>query len=282
MAPFVFVTDLHGNRRKYERTLALAKELGAFAVINGGDLFPHGRMHEEQARFIREFLDPHFARYQAEGIRHLGFPANDDLRVHDPLFEAACGKYPLVENLAGRRVPVGPHDFIGMNLVTDFPFRLKDRARMDARDFTFPPQFGGGILSVPGGWKEIPDWTSYAGTLPTIGEELSRLPGPRDPGRAVYVLHGPPAGLGLDVCRGGVAVGSTATLQFLELRQPLLSLHGHIHESPDESGVWKASIGRTVCIQPGQAAGGLTVVVGDLETMRFERRIIDVDGPGGR
>ncbi|PWB67134.1 MAG: phosphoesterase [Deltaproteobacteria bacterium] len=274
MGTFLFVTDLHGSRWKYERTLGLAEELRAELVVNGGDMFPHGRLHEEQARFLRDFLDPLFARYQAAGIRHLGLTANDDLRAHDPLFESVCGKYPLVGNLAGRCIAVGPHEFIGMNLVTDFPFRLKDRARMDARDFRFPPQSGRGILSIPGGWEEIPDWPAYAGTLPTIEEELTRLPEPRDPARAVYVLHGPPSGLGLDVCRGGAAVGSPATLAFLEKRQPLLSLHGHIHESPEVSGAWKATIGRTVCIQPGQSADGLAVVVGHLETMTFERRIL--------
>jgi Icc-related predicted phosphoesterase len=274
MGTFLFVTDLHGSRWKYERTLDLAVELRAGLVVNGGDMFPHGRLHEEQERFLRDFLDPLFARYQAAGIRHLGLTANDDLRAHDPLFDAVCGKYPLVENLAGRRIAVGTHEFIGLNLVTDFPFRLKDRARMDTRDFAFPPQPGRGILSTPGGWEEIPDWPAYARSLPTIEEELSRLPEPRDSARAVYVLHGPPSGLGLDVCRGGAAVGSPATRAFLERRQPLLSLHGHIHESPEESGSWKATIGRTVCIQPGQSADGLTVVAGDLETMRFERRVL--------
>jgi Icc-related predicted phosphoesterase len=274
MGIFLYVTDLHGSPWKYERTLALARELGAFLVINGGDMFPHGRLHDVQARFLREFLDPQFALYQAAGIRHLGFPANDDLQAHDPLFEAICGKYPLVENLAGRRFAIDPYDFIGMNLVTDFPFRLKDRARMDSSGAAFPPQFGGAILSLPTGWKEIPDWPAYARTLPTIEEELFRLPEPRNPDHAVYVLHGPPSGLGLDVCRGGAAVGSAATRKFLEQRQPLLSLHGHIHESPEESGVWKAKVGRTLCIQPGQSADGLTVVVGDLEAMTFERRIV--------
>lgn len=274
MKPLLFVTDLHGSRWKYERTLALAREAGAFLVVNGGDMFPHGRMHDEQARFVREFLDPHFAQYQAAGIRHLGLTANDDLRTHDPLFEAACAKHPLVGNLAGRRISVGPHEFLGMNLVTDFPFRLKDRARMDARDFVFPPQFGGGILSLPDGWEEIPDWPAYAGTLPTIEEELASLPAPSDPSRAVYVIHGPPSGLSLDVCRGGARVGSAATLRFLAEKQPLLSLHGHIHESPEESGVWKAAVGRTVVIQPGQSTAGLTVVYGNLETMEFERRVV--------
>lgn len=277
MRTFLYVTDLHGNRRKYERAFALAVETGAGMVINGGDMFPHGRMHEDQERFLREFLDPHFARYQAAGIRHFGFPANDDLRVHDALFAGLCSRYPLVENLAGRKVTAGSFEFLGFNLVTDFPFRLKDRARMDSANSVLPPQSGSGILSLPGGWEEIPDWESHVRTLPTIEEELDRLPAPEDPGRAVYVIHGPPAGLGLDVVRGGRPVGSPATARFIERVRPRLTLHGHIHESPEESGVWQSRLGDTVCIQPGQSTAGLTVVVGDFEEMRFERRILPVD-----
>lgn len=274
MAPFLFVTDLHGNRRRFERTLALARETGARLIVNGGDMFPHGRMHEEQARFIREFLDGHLAECQDAGIRYFAMAANDDLRAHDPLLDEICARYPLAENIAGRLVSADGYDFIGFNLVTDFPFRLKDRARMDSRDFVFPPQLGGGLLSIPGGWEEIADWPGHARTLPTIEEELAALPTPADPLRAVYVLHGPPAQLGLDVVRGGSAVGSAATLSFLEKTQPLLSLHGHIHESPEESGKWKNAVGRTVCIQPGQSPTGLTVVLGDLRAMTFERRVI--------
>ena len=277
MGPLLYVTDLHGNRQKYERTLALAVETGAWLVVNGGDMFPHGRTHGDQERFLREFLDPHFAKYQEAGIRYFGFPANDDLRTHDPQLDAICSRFPLVENFAGRKIPAGPYEFVGFNLVSDFPFRLKDRARMDDREFAFPVQFGTGILSRPGGWEEIPDWKAYARTLPTIEEELAALPAPDDPGRAVYVIHGPPAGLGLDVVRGGQPVGSPATTRFLKTVRPRLSLHGHIHESPEESGVWMASVGKTVCIQPGQSTTGLTVVVGDLEEMRFERRILPVD-----
>lgn len=274
MARFVFVTDLHGNRQKFERTLAFAREAGAGLIVNGGDMLPHGRMHEEQARFIREFLDPHIERCADAGIRYLFLPANDDLRVHDPLLDEICRRHPLAQNIAGRCVRIQGYDFIGFNLVTDFPFRLKDRARRDAADFVFPPQLGTGLLSEPGGWEEIPDWPAYARSLPTIEEELAALPAPEDAGRAVFVIHGPPAGLGLDVVRGGAQVGSGATRRFLEKVQPLLALHGHIHESPEESGVWKSAVGRTVCIQPGQSASGLTVVTGDLRTMSFERRVI--------
>ncbi len=277
MGPLLYVTDLHGNRKKYERTLSLAVETGAWLVVNGGDMFPHGRMHEDQAAFLSEFLDPHFAKYQAAGIRHFGFPANDDLRVHDPQFDAICAQYPLVENLAGRKVAAGPYEFIGFNLVTDFPFRLKDRARRDSAEFVFPRQSGGAILSRPGGWEQIPDWEACARTLPTIEEELAALPEPADPGRAVYVIHGPPAGLGLDIVWGGQPVGSPATTRFLETVKPLLSLHGHIHESPEESGVWMARMGETVCIQPGQSHAGLTVVLGNLEERTFDMRVLPVD-----
>ena len=277
MGAFLYVTDLHGDRRKYERTFALAVETGAWLVINGGDMLPHGRMHEDQERFLREFLDPLFARYQAAGIRHFGLPANDDLSAHDPLFDGICSRYPLVENLARRKVAAGPYEFLGFDLVTDYPFRLKDRARMDSKEFVLPVQFGRGLLSRPGGWEEIADWEAHARSLPTIGQELAALPAPGDPDRAVYVIHGPPAGLGLDIVRGGQPVGSSATARFIETVQPLLTLHGHIHESPEESGVWQGRLGKTVCLQPGQSAAGLTVVVGNLEKMRFERRILPVD-----
>ena len=73
---------------------------------------------------------------------------------------------------------------------------------------------------------------------PTIEQELDALPAAADPARAVYVLHGPPSGKGLDRIRGGGHAGSAATLAFLTRVQPLLSLHGHIHESPEESDVW--------------------------------------------
>jgi Icc-related predicted phosphoesterase len=49
-----------------------------------------------------------------------------------------------------------------------------------------------------------------------------------------------------------------------------LSLHGHIHESPEVSGRWYAKLGRTICIQPGQL-DEFTYVTIDLSTMKFDR-----------
>ena len=79
--------------------------------------------------------------------------------------------------------------------------------------------------------------------------------------RPIFNLHVPPYDSGLDtaneinpdltvVFKSGqpnpIPVGSTAVRQLIEEYQPLLALHGHIHESRGE-----ARIGRTLCINSG-------------------------------
>jgi Icc-related predicted phosphoesterase len=70
--------------------------------------------------------------------------------------------------------------------------------------------------------------------------------GVKDPGKAIFSLHVPPLGTGLDlaprldedlrmVMTGGgpemIPVGSTATRDAIIKYRPLIGLHGHIHES---------------------------------------------------
>jgi Icc-related predicted phosphoesterase len=86
-----------------------------------------------------------------------------------------------------------------------------------------------------------------------------------NPADAIFNIHVPPRDSSLDtafevdeelryVTRGGrpheIATGSSAVRQIIEEAQPLLSLHGHIHES---KGV--TTIGRTVAINPGSDYG---------------------------
>jgi uncharacterized protein len=88
----------------------------------------------------------------------------------------------------------------------------------------------------------------------------------KDMSKAIFNLHAPPYGSGLDAAPqvtgagmnvkmvgGGqqmVPVGSTAVRDAIMKYQPLLGLHGHIHES---KGVQK--LGKTMCINPGSAYG---------------------------
>ncbi len=81
----------------------------------------------------------------------------------------------------------------------------------------------------------------------------------RDIPNAVFNLHAPPYGSGLDEApeltkdlrpayagRSLVPVGSRAVLNIIEKYQPLLGLHGHIHE-----GKGTRKYRRTLCINPG-------------------------------
>ncbi|WP_376796325.1 metallophosphoesterase [Thermogemmatispora sp.] len=85
------------------------------------------------------------------------------------------------------------------------------------------------------------------------------------PERAIFNIHVPPYGSGLDIAPllderlkpvvvgGEIAtgpVGSRAVRASIERYQPLVSLHGHIHESRAVS-----KIGRTTCINPGSEYG---------------------------
>ena len=88
----------------------------------------------------------------------------------------------------------------------------------------------------------------------------------KDPGQAVFNLHVPPYDTNLDqapeldenltpkLSLGGgfkiVPVGSKAVRQAIEKYQPILGLHGHIHESRSAQ-----KIGRTMCINPGSEYG---------------------------
>jgi Icc-related predicted phosphoesterase len=99
-----------------------------------------------------------------------------------------------------------------------------------------------------------------------IYERLKRLADQLEtPRRAIFNVHVPPYESSLDtayevdeelryVTKGGrpheVPTGSPAVRQIIEETQPLLSLHGHIHES---KGVTR--IGRTVAINPGSDYG---------------------------
>ncbi|MGC9962048.1 MAG: metallophosphoesterase [Acidimicrobiales bacterium] len=93
-----------------------------------------------------------------------------------------------------------------------------------------------------------------------IDDVVSQVP---DMGKAIFNFHAPPYGTGLDDApaldenlrpmHGGVvmkAVGSTAVRDAIVENQPMLSIHGHIHES---RGVKK--MGRTLAINPGSVYG---------------------------
>jgi len=114
---------------------------------------------------------------------------------------------------------------------------------------------------VSSGWSNPTPWDTHREepdeTLRQRLEEV--IAGCKDIPRSVFNLHPPPYGSGLDMApeltkdmrlayagQSLISVGSQAVLEVIEKYQPLLGLHGHIHE-----GKGTRKYKRTLCINPG-------------------------------
>ena len=267
----LYTTDLHGDREKYQMLVPIAKKAGVNTIINGGDILPTKEdLLSNQRKFITSFLDSHFSELQDAGIDFIGYLGNDDLGIFDDEFTRITEKYKGIYNLDRKKVLIGDYEFIGMNLVVDYPFRLKDRCRIDSPTSGIPRQNGDAYISRNGRWQRVSNWRKYVYNLPSIEDELKRLPQPTDWEKTIYLFHMPPCRIGLDHCFDGRKVGSNSIYNFISKYQPMLTLHGHIHESPKMSGAWKNNIGKTTCIQPGQGTH-LDFALMDLSDLRIER-----------
>jgi Icc-related predicted phosphoesterase len=126
---------------------------------------------------------------------------------------------------------------------------------MDDPESAWPPQKDPSFIRASDQTEQlIPiDPYSFLKQRETIREDLDRLPKPLQPKRAIYVMHSPPFGTRLDFTQGGGSAGSRSIKALIENHQPFLTLHGHIHESPDLSGHYFDRIGETISINPGQS-----------------------------
>ena len=122
-----------------------------------------------------------------------------------------------------------------------------------------------GYQVISFGWATTTPWHSPREISEAeLGVRLKALAAQLDPSEpAIFNFHDPPARSGLDMAYKMTAdmkvemaagqamlapVGSTSVRDLIERVQPVLSLHGHIHESRAAR-----KIGRTVAINPGSA-----------------------------
>jgi uncharacterized protein len=120
-----------------------------------------------------------------------------------------------------------------------------------------------GLEMLSTGWSNKTPWnTERECTEPELKERLmTMISQMKAPERGIFNIHVPPHKTNLDQCpqldadlrpvsAGGnpvmTSAGSTAVRELIEAYQPILSLHGHIHE-----GRGKTKIGRTLCVNPG-------------------------------
>jgi uncharacterized protein len=172
---------------------------------------------------LKRWLDLADQRMSSAGVSVYVMAGNDDPWACDEVIAAAAH----VQACDERIVRVGPHEMLSLSWANPTPWKSP---------------------------RELPEDELY-NKLKGLAEQLE------DPGSSIFNLHVPPYDTGLDtanemnpdltlVYRGGqpnpVPVGSTAVRQIIEEYQPVVALHGHIHESRGE-----VRLGKTLALNPG-------------------------------
>ena len=255
MSLWFFVSDLHGNLSRYQKLFQLILVEKPDVVLLGGDLLPAGfnyNLETPKQSFIHSVLQDGFETLKGE--LNSAYPqvfiilGNDDPRIEET--ELMDGETSGLWNyMHFRMMTCGDFTIYGYACVPPTPFALKDWERYDVSRFVDP-----GCIPPEEGWRSIPvaaNEIRYA----TIQSDLDLLTDENDLSTAIFLFHAPPHRTLLDrVADDGkmidnapldVYAGSIAIRRFIEKRQPLITLHGHIHESSRLTGSWCEKIGRT-------------------------------------
>lgn len=242
----LFCSDIHGNEIQYFKILQKAKEYDA--LILGGDLCPKDLDMLKQREFLENYLFPRL-RELGETCPNLKIYimfGNDDF----------AGNYDLLSDNDGRIFNVLDHEdkalgngfFIsGYPFVPITPFRLKDWEKWDLGSKRKSFELERSVVL-----EGIRTWTTrYEGYTFNEEDEDSIENDMKGlftaPEKTIYVIHTPPYNTKLDMAYGGNHVGSLAVRMAIEDYRPLMTLHGHIHETEEVSGDYVDRIKDTIC-----------------------------------
>lgn len=273
--PFYFVSDLHGRVKCYQKLFSVVQQDIPKAVFLGGDLLPSGSLYFGEKdtfknNFIDDFLVPELLKLR--GVLKNNFPqffiilGNDDARIE----EAAILRHDqenLWKYMHNRKIAFMDFQIYGYSCVPPTPFALKDWERYDVSHFVDPGALAPeeGRLTAAVSKNEIRDHT--------IQDDLENLSAGDSLDQAIFLFHAPPYQTRLDrAALDGrfvehapldVHVGSIAIRRFIENRQPLVTLHGHVHEAARLTGFWQEKIGRTFCFSAAHDGPELAIVCFD-------------------
>lgn len=262
-----FASDLHGSQGRYLSLFSSIERERPRAVFLGGDLFP-GLQGYRGGDFLDDFLAPGMLRlHSALGSdypRVFLILGNDDSKLDEPGILRWMEGEGLWEYLHNRQADFEGHPVYGYSYVPPTPFLNKDWERYDISRYVDP-----GSIPPAEGWhsrEEPPNQLEHA----TIQADLEDLAGKGDLSRAIFLFHTPPYQTALDrAALDGrtvdhvpldLHVGSIAVKEFIRAKQPLLTLHGHVHESARLTGAWMDRLGRTTMISAAHHGPELALV----------------------
>ncbi|HSS95048.1 MAG TPA: metallophosphoesterase [Candidatus Dormibacteraeota bacterium] len=278
-----FATDIHGSERGFRKFLAAAKSYGAGALILGGDIAGKGLVpiwatngtltarvrgesvsvpRDEEPRLRAEINRLGFYSVIADGeeterlekdAQHLDRAFRREIKAQIEVWCALAAERldPSVRCL----ITPGNDDPLEIDAV------LKAAPRIECPEGELC-DLGPVLVASCGDVTPTPWNTEREFSEEQLGKRLAKMLDAAPAGRQVVVnFHNPPYSSGLDfaaeldanlmpVLRGGkpsiIPVGSKAVRESIKKYQPVVGLHGHIHES---RGAQK--IGRTLSLNPG-------------------------------
>ncbi|MBN1949341.1 MAG: metallophosphoesterase [Candidatus Cloacimonetes bacterium] len=277
MPDCLFTSDLHGIPEKYQKLFTSIEVMRPEWVFLGGDLLP--AMH--QLEFLNGYLISNLRKLSTqmgeEFPLFLVIMGNDDPRLFEIIFQQEDEKG-LWYYMHQKKLIMGEYVIYGYAHVPPSPFLLKDWERYDISRFTDVGSVGPelGYHSLATDLQEI----SYL----TIARELEQLTKDEYSGNSIFLFHSPPYQTNLDrAALDGkmfdhapldVHVGSIAIRNFIEKKQPLLTLHGHIHESPRITGSWQDRIGASRCFSAAHDGPELALIRFNPEELDQAERLI--------
>lgn len=266
-----FVSDLHGRKSRYEKLFELILTELPSLVLIGGDLLPSGISiitgDSVNGDFLDEYLKPELQSLKERlGKKYpliLAIAGNDDPKLFEKKF-IEIENEGLWKYINQKVLDYNGFSIAGYSYVPPTPFLLKDWEKYDVSRYVDV-----GSVSPEEGFRSEKK-EDYVIRHETIMEDLLKLSAGLDFDRTIFLFHSPPYNTNLDRIntKGKLIdhvqpdehVGSIAIQRFIESKQPLLTLHGHIHESTSITGKWKDTIGRTVCLNASTNKRELSVI----------------------
>jgi uncharacterized protein len=285
-----FATDIHGSDVCWRKFLNAGRFYNADTLILGGDVSGKAVVpvvaRPSGGFLIRQFsgdrvLTEDEARQTEIRIRDMGFyPFHTTDEELDEIWDKPEAVHAvflgLMRETLGRWLDLAAERLAGTGIRlyamtgNDDPPELQALLR-ESQVLTETEEgvldLGEGITMISCGYSNVTPWhTPRELDDDELERRIEKLAAQVDrPERAVFNLHVPPARTAIDkapaldgslkpVVKGGAvvmqSVGSEAVRRVLERHQPMLGLHGHIHESRGA-----VRLGSTLSINPGSEYG---------------------------
>jgi Icc-related predicted phosphoesterase len=283
-----FASDIHGSDVCFRKFVNAANTYNVDAIILGGDLTGKVIVPviEEDGKYLSNFQGNSYELSSFADLAELEKTIRDTgnyiYHFNKTEYEKARKKTAYMDTLFRTSVEESLDDwlylaesrFVNADVECFIMLGNDDYSELnevieDHRAVINPDEkrvlLGGEVEMIGYGYSNITPFDSpRERTEDEIEEELERLVSLLDdPSKAIFNIHVPPFDSGLDNAPaldynlkvksyGGqpkyVPVGSTAVRSVIEKYQPMLGLHGHLHESQGA-----IHIGKTLCINPGSS-----------------------------